>query len=215
MPRKTSPSYQTEGSVFATRLREIMKERGENQTTLADKISDEYVKIQRQTISLYMNGQSKPDTERLTAIAKVLDISADYLLGINNVKSQNGELQQVCKYIGLSEGAIEFLKYIGNDPNSEEKDIMPLVLSLLLENYKFFQALSGLSMACRSAHRYDEPSDVVAIEKFKHDHWDEIRQLGAEIWPASSVSDMFIYQANGRFLDCMEEVRLRFMPRQQ
>lgn len=88
MPRKGEPSYKSENSVFATRLREIMKERGENQTTLADKITSQYVTIQRQTISLYMSGQSRPDTERLTAIAKVLDVSADWLLGLTGSKKK-------------------------------------------------------------------------------------------------------------------------------
>lgn len=107
MPRKSDPAYKTENSVFATRLREIMKERGVNQTSLADKITTQYVTIQRQTISLYMNGQSKPDTERLTVLAKTLDVSADWLLGLSDVQSRDGELKQVCNYTGLSEDAIK------------------------------------------------------------------------------------------------------------
>lgn len=120
MPRKSNQAYQTENSVFATRLREIMKDRGENQTSLAEKITEQYVTIQRQTISLYMNGQSKPDTERLTAIAKVLNISVDWLLGLSEIKSTNYEVRQVCNYTGLSQVAVERLHQIattGNTPN--------------------------------------------------------------------------------------------------
>lgn len=120
MPRKNDPAYKTENSVFATRLREIMKERGENQTTLADKITSQYLTIQRQTISLYMSGQSRPDTERMTAIAKVLNVSTDWLLGLSDVPSQDGEVKQVCKYIGLSQTAVERLHQIaatGDTPN--------------------------------------------------------------------------------------------------
>ncbi len=112
MPRKTEPAYETENGVFPKRLKEIMKERGENQTSLAKKITEQYVTIQRQTISLYMNGQSKPDTERLTAIAKVLNISADWLLGLSEVKSTNYEVRQACKYTGLSENSVETLRYL-------------------------------------------------------------------------------------------------------
>lgn len=83
MPRKSAATYETENAIFATRLRAAIKDRGETQQSLADKISH-YVPIQRQTISLYMSGQSKPDTERLTAIARVLDISADWLLGLSD-----------------------------------------------------------------------------------------------------------------------------------
>lgn len=107
MPRKSDPAYKTESSIFATRLREIMRERGENQTTLADKISAQYVTIQRQTISLYMSGQSRPDTERLTAIAKVLNVSADWLLGLTHDK---GVRPTATDDLGLSYDAIMAIK---------------------------------------------------------------------------------------------------------
>ena len=84
MPRKSVPACESEKSIFAKRLTKAMKECGENQTTLAEKITSQYVTIQRQTISLYMNGQSKPDTERLAAIARVLNVSADWLLGLSD-----------------------------------------------------------------------------------------------------------------------------------
>lgn len=109
MPRKSDPAYSTENSVFATRLREIMKERGENQTTLAAKITSQYATIQRQTISLYMNGQSKPDTERLTAIAKVLDVSVDWLLGISDHKSTDFNVRRISEMTGISEETVESL----------------------------------------------------------------------------------------------------------
>lgn len=123
MPRKTEPAYETENGVFPKRLKEIMKERGENQTSLAKKITEQYVTIQRQTISLYMNGQSKPDTERLTAIAKVLDVSADWLLGLSDVQSMDGEVKQVCNYTGLSEDAIKNICFAREVEHEVEHDI--------------------------------------------------------------------------------------------
>lgn len=211
MPRKTEPAYKTENSIFAERLREIMKERGENQTTLASKITSQYTTIQRQTISLYMSGQSKPDTERLTAIAKVLDVSADYLLGLNHVKNKDGEFQQSCNYIGLSEGAVEFLRYIGHDPDDQEGDIMPFVLSLLLENDHFFEMLSNLSMACSTAKRYGYSGDIKDIQDFKHKHWEELLRLGADIWDVTSIADMFVAKANSVFYQCLKDVHAKFI----
>ncbi len=109
MPRKKDHAYKTENSVFASRLREIMKERGENQTTLAEKITAQYVTIQRQTISLYMSGQSKPDTERLTAIARVLDVSADWLLGLTEHHTQDISIRNICNYLGIKQKTAETL----------------------------------------------------------------------------------------------------------
>lgn len=211
MPRKSDTAYKTENSVFATRLREIMRERGENQTSLAEKITAQYVTIQRQTISLYMNGQSKPDTERLTAIAKVLDVSADYLLGLNHIKNTDGDFQQACNYIGLSEGAVEFLRYIGHDPETPKGDIMPLVLSLLLEDKNFFEALSNLSMACSTAKRYGYSSDVKDIQDFKRKHWEELLKLGADIWDVTAIADMFVAKANSIFFQCLKDVHYKFI----
>ena len=106
MPRKKEFSYQTEGDIFATRLQEVMKKRGENQTTLAAKITEQSCVIQRQSISQYMQGQSKPDTTRLTAICKALKVSADYLLGLSDTERKSPTLRAAVEYTGLSEAAI-------------------------------------------------------------------------------------------------------------
>ena len=109
MPRKSVPACESEKSIFAKSLTKAMKECGENQTTLAEKITSQYVTIQRQTISLYMNGQSKPDTERLAAIARVLNVSADWLLGLSDERAVNGDLAQASRYTGLSADSVKML----------------------------------------------------------------------------------------------------------
>lgn len=210
MPRKAEPAYKTENSVFSQRLREIMKERGENQTTLAEKIAEQFLTIQRQTISLYMNGQSRPDTERLTAIAKTLNVSADWLLGLSDVKTFDGEFKQVCDFTKLSEGAVKFLQYIADNPEEPKSDMLPLVLSLILENYRFFQALGGIALACSLECKYDKPGDIEKIEKFEKEHREELQQMGASVWATGATSDMFLSQAVDRFMDCAKEVRHQF-----
>ena len=111
MPRKKELPYQTEGDVFATRLREVMKKRRENQTSLAAKITEQSCVIQRQSISQYMQGQSKPDTTRLAAICKALDVSADYLLGMSDTERKSPTLRAAVEYTGLSEAAIVTISY--------------------------------------------------------------------------------------------------------
>lgn len=110
MERKTERAYKTDGSIFASRLTEIMEKRGLNQTHLQEKILEQSGKtLQRQTISLYMNGQSKPDTERLTLLCRALDVSSDYLLGISDQESIDPEISAICEYTGLSTECIEAL----------------------------------------------------------------------------------------------------------
>lgn len=110
MERKADRAYKTSGEIFASRLTEIMKDRGLNQTHLQAKILEQSGKtLQRQTISLYMNGQSKPDTERLTLLCRALDVSADYLLGISEQESIDPEINAICAYTGLSKEGVEAL----------------------------------------------------------------------------------------------------------
>lgn len=108
MPRKKDLPYNTDGDVFATRLREVMEERGVNQTQLSALLLEKYGHaMQRQTISLYMNGQSKPDTERLTLLCKALDVSSDYLLGLSEHETLNADIRAMCEYTGLSAKTLE------------------------------------------------------------------------------------------------------------
>lgn len=110
MPRKKDLPYATEGDVFATRLREVMEEQEVNQTQLSAQLLEKYGHtMQRQTISLYMNGQSKPDTERLTLLCKVLNVSSDYLLGLSDVEKPDTDMRAICEKTGLSENAVYLL----------------------------------------------------------------------------------------------------------
>ena len=118
MPRKKDLPYMTENDIFATRLREVMASKGTNQTKLAAQLMEEHGQtMQRQTLSQYMNGQSKPDTERLAMLCKTLGVSADYLLGLTEVQSADPNFQVACKYTGLTEEAVfclQRLPSIGN-----------------------------------------------------------------------------------------------------
>ena len=117
MARKDIPAYITENDIFATRLKTVMGVRGINQTQLSAKIQREQGKVlQRQTISQYLSGQSKPDTERLTLLCNALDVSADYLLGISDIQARDTNLQAVCEYTGLSTEAVQNLKEIMRNP---------------------------------------------------------------------------------------------------
>ncbi|MGN1026890.1 MAG: helix-turn-helix domain-containing protein [Faecousia sp.] len=107
MPRKRTLSWETENTIFATRLREIMEIRKIIQYDLARETG-----IQRQTISNYMNGQSRPDTNNLLKICKALNVSADYLIGATDVISLDHEMRAMCEYTKLDESAVRRLNYL-------------------------------------------------------------------------------------------------------
>lgn len=62
---------------FNERLKELRIEKNLSQSQLAKRINVDF-----RTISNWENGVNQPNIDTLTAIAKCLDVSTDYLLGI-------------------------------------------------------------------------------------------------------------------------------------
>lgn len=60
-------------------LKEIMIERNLNQTTFAKLIG-----VKQSQVSEWLNGKSKPSYDSLVNICRNLDISGDYILGLND-----------------------------------------------------------------------------------------------------------------------------------
>lgn len=68
---------------FGDRLRECRAEKGLTQTRLAARLS-----VTQSTIGKYERGALQPNLEMLVQLCKVLEVSADYLLGL---ESETGE----------------------------------------------------------------------------------------------------------------------------
>lgn len=69
---------------FIKRLIELMEEKNMTQVELAKLVGTTNV-----TISRYLSGQRNPQIEIVTRIAKILNVSIDYLLGLSDDKSVN------------------------------------------------------------------------------------------------------------------------------
>lgn len=82
---------------FKSRLKELRKEKGLSQQELADLLGStsvsvmRYEKGQRQpkltTISSWERGSNGTTNSSLVNIAKLFDVSTDYLLGLSNVRN--------------------------------------------------------------------------------------------------------------------------------
>ena len=71
-------------SIFPTRFRDLMDKNKVNQKTMA-----ELCGVQRQTISLWCNGDTRPDIISLGKIAEYFNVSTDYLLGLTDCRNPN------------------------------------------------------------------------------------------------------------------------------
>ena len=91
------------------RIQEQRKKLKMNQATLATILC-----CKREMISYYEQGSRDIKTETLARLSKALNVSADYLLGLSNVKSTDTDLKGVCEYTGLSEKAVAVLKNLNS-----------------------------------------------------------------------------------------------------
>ena len=91
-------------SVFAKRLRELIESTGVSQAELANSVS-----VTRQAINSYTLGNTVPNSDVLTDIAKYFDVSSDYLLGLIDIKSNDITVKSICEEIGLSDKSVNLL----------------------------------------------------------------------------------------------------------
>ena len=157
MARKTEPACVTEKNPFSERLREIMKRTHTKQKTLADAIGK-----QPQTVSLYLNGQSFPDVLTFRKICLYFDVSADWLLGLTDIKSRNIEIKVACDCTGLSEGAVQSLHVLqtnANAPlcNEERSDFKTSYWENLVLVAKTTQTILSRFIESGAAERFAEP----------------------------------------------------------
>ena len=83
------------------RIVSLREEKGETQQELANAVG-----ITRQSLSRYEIAARTASVEVLGALAQHFNVSADYLLGLSDVKSTEQDIQTACEATGLSEKAV-------------------------------------------------------------------------------------------------------------
>ena len=90
--------------LFAKRLRELRKERGLSQVDLGAELGYGYT-----AISAYETGRNEPSFADLIHICEMLDVSADYILGLSDVRKPYAVLDKA-ELIRLHNRAAELAK---------------------------------------------------------------------------------------------------------
>lgn len=75
---------------IANRLAKLRKEKGYSQEQLAEELD-----ISRQAISKWERAEASPDTDNLIELAKLYNVSLDYLLGLDNEESKSVNKNQI------------------------------------------------------------------------------------------------------------------------
>ena len=98
-------SAANKNALFPTQLRKLRKEKGVSQEELSKELG-----ISKSTLGLWETGDTLPDARSLHDLAVYYNVSADYLLGLAELKTPDIDIQKACKLTGLSDDAIHILQ---------------------------------------------------------------------------------------------------------
>lgn len=128
MPRKKSNLSSEYKEAFPSRLRSLMEESGKTQQDLANCLEKT-----RQAVSYYLDGQTSPDWKNIKKISEYFGVSADYLLGLTDVKSQNQDIITLVTSLGLCEEAANSLVSLAAEKSTSQITLFNLLLMLPAE----------------------------------------------------------------------------------
>lgn len=88
-------------NIIGQRINTALAARDIKQKELAKQIG-----VKDNVVSYWCSGTRIPNTMQIVQIAKILNVSADYLLGLSDVATNNADLKAVCHYTGLDETSV-------------------------------------------------------------------------------------------------------------
>lgn len=89
------------------------------QQDLADKLN-----INRVMITYWENGTRTPQIKDLITLCKILNVSSDYILGMNDNPSTNTDLSNITKFTGLNISALGILHFYSPLGEWEKREII-------------------------------------------------------------------------------------------
>lgn len=179
--------------VFQKRFELLRKEHGSNNTDFA-----EFLKMSRQTVGFYLNGDRVPDALNLIKIAEKCNVSADWLLGLSDVKNSDMDIRVICEKTGLSEKAVSIISRELNSSQSSDYDSLADIFSDFIEDPIFLQIIGGFALAC-NAELVSPASVFEKIEEYQQAHQKELDSIGAIVMPAGHTADLLLHQVEYRF----------------
>ena len=120
--------------IFTERFRKLQGDRSNTEFA-------EFLEISRQTVGFYCNGDRVPDALTLIKIAEKCNVSADWLLGLSELRTTGGELAKACNYTGLSEEAVEGLHWIAIFSEGNRNNVVANLIEMIATDQDTFAKL--------------------------------------------------------------------------
>lgn len=89
--------------------------------------------VSRETIKHWENGTRQIKAGDLVKLAKIFEVSTDYLLGLTEVASPENDLRACCAFTNLSETAVAALLKMGEHPDMGGDPDILYAVNILLE----------------------------------------------------------------------------------
>ncbi|MGN0599212.1 MAG: helix-turn-helix domain-containing protein [Oscillospiraceae bacterium] len=109
-----------------SKLLQEAKEKGISQDNIAQAIG-----VSRQSLGKWANGVTVPDILDLKKLANYFDVSADYLLGLNENATTDTDLKAVCDYTGLNEKSVHLLNLLNKIKKLNISEAQPPIIDIL------------------------------------------------------------------------------------
>ena len=90
--------------VFKERINELCRDQGTSASAMAKKAG-----ISAGSMNYYLSGERRPDATALHKICIAFNVSADWLLGISDIRTKDIDFRNACNTLGLSEKAAKTL----------------------------------------------------------------------------------------------------------
>jgi len=145
--------------ILAERIGKLRAGVGESQQNLADKIG-----VKRETVKFWESGDRQIKGADITKLAEHFNVSADYLLGLSDVPTNDKDFAFVCNYTGLSERAVGMLELVQKLPG-HSKAINSLLCESTLWMSKYLHEIQNCTDDLKSkisAGIKKEATDAVA-----------------------------------------------------
>lgn len=91
-------------NIIGKRITAALATKNVMQKQLAERLG-----VKANIVSYWCSGQRTPNADQIAEIAKALDVSADYLLGLTKSQTTDKDLQYICDYTGLSNRVVRLL----------------------------------------------------------------------------------------------------------
>lgn len=93
-----------DNGIIGQRINEALAFRNVKQKELAKELG-----VKDNVVSYWCSGSRVPNVQQIMQISNILNVSADYLTGLSEAKTNDIELKAICDYTGLTEDIINTL----------------------------------------------------------------------------------------------------------